>query len=250
MTVTAVDRHIDCAGVFNLRDLGGYPTTDGRSTRWRTLFRADGLHRVVATHRGVQGLAWRTVLDLRTLAERDAGSFACDGVDAIHLPVLRNTWDVDGLGGDIEDPTRFLTDRYLDMADSGAAAIAAVFDVLASPTRLPAVFHCAAGKDRTGVVAALVLAALGVDDDHIAADYHLSALAMDRLADWITTSRPETAEDMARQPQGFLACPPEAITLFLDELRTRHGAVEGYLRAIGVTTDTLVAVRHTLVESR
>lgn len=249
MTIAAVDRHISCDGVFNLRDLGGYTTADGRCVRWRTVFRADGLHRLPAgTEPRVVELGWRTVLDLRTVTEVEAGRFACDDLHAVHLPILRDTWDAERLTEEIDDAAEFLADRYLEMADSGAAAIAAAFELLASPARLPAVFHCSAGKDRTGVLAALVLAALGVDDDQIAADYHLSALAMDRLVDWITTTRPEVAEHMARQPPVFLACPPDAIRRFLVGLRHRHGSTYGYLDAIGVSAVTVAALRAALLE--
>jgi protein-tyrosine phosphatase len=136
------------------------------------------------------------------------------------------------------------------MSESGAPAIASVFALLARSVRLPAVFHCSAGKDRTGVVAALVLAALGVDDDQIAGDYHLSAPAMDRLVAWITAHRPEVAEHMARQPRALLECPQDAILVFLHRLRRRHGGVESYLADIGVDRATLDDLRATLLEDR
>jgi protein-tyrosine phosphatase len=87
------DRHVHCDGVFNLRDLGGYRAGGGRRTRWRTLFRADGLHRAPPSEAALRALGWRTVIDLRTIAERDAGAYSCEGVDVVHLPVLRQTWD-------------------------------------------------------------------------------------------------------------------------------------------------------------
>ena len=239
VTVT-VSRHIDCDGAFNLRDLGGYRTTDGRTVRWRTLFRADGLHRVtgpaIAT---IRELRCRTVLDLRTSIEVDAGQYRADGVDVVHLPLLRETWDEGALRSDADDPVAFLADRYLEMAETGPPAIAAAFELIASSRRLPLAFHCSAGKDRTGVLAALVLSALGVDDDQIASDYALSAMAMDRLVAWIGLHRPEAAEHMARQPSAFLACPPAAILRFLDGLRERHGGVRLYLGDIGVDRATV-----------
>lgn len=248
MSLTSIDRHIDCDGVFNLRDLGGYPTSDGRRVRWRTVFRADGLHRATNAELPAAALGWRTVIDLRTHAEHEAGRYAGAAVHPVHLPMLQDIWDATSFDVDLDDVIVFLTDRYLEMAVTGAAAIGTAFELLASPERLPAVFHCSAGKDRTGVLAALVLTTLGVDDDHIAADYHLSAAAMDRLVDWITANRPEVAEHMARQPQAFLACPPEAIAGFLDALRARHGSTDGYLASIGVTSATLDALRAVLLE--
>ena len=248
MTLT-ITRHIDCDGAFNLRDLGGYEGDGGRTVRWRTLFRADGLHRITGESLAtVRSLRCRTVLDLRTPLEVDAGQYSCVGVDVLHLPVLRTTWDRDELRGSQGDPVEFLAARYLEMAEQGTAAIATAFEVLASSSRLPAAFHCSAGKDRTGVLAALVLAALGVNDEQIAEDYALSARAMDRLVEWIRSHRPEVAEAMASQPAAFLACPPEAIVRFLGELRARHGGVRLYLGDIGVTRATIEAVRDNLLE--
>jgi hypothetical protein len=112
------------------------------------------------------------------------------------------------------------------------------------------VFHCSAVKDRTGVLAALILAALGVDDDQIAADYHLSSRAMDRLVDWITATRPEIAEHMARQPGAFLSCPPDAIVGLLRSLRRQHGSVDCYLADVGVPAATLDALRDALLEDQ
>ena len=247
MTTPVLERHIPCDGVFNLRDLGGYPAANGRRTRWRTLFRADGLHRSTPGDEATMRLGWRTVLDLRTLAERDLGAFAGDGIDVLHLPVLRETWDALQQDGS-DDAIAFLTARYLDMAEQGAGAIATAFEVLASPTRLPAVFHCSAGKDRTGVVAALVLATIGVHDDDIAVDYALSERAMAQLVAWLTARRPDLTDHMAQQPAALLACPPGAIRGFLASLRDRYGSTDGYLAAIGVNADTRTLVRETLLE--
>lgn len=250
MTGTTITRHVECRGVFNLRDLGGYETADGRLLRWRTLFRADGLHRVpLEARNALHDLRWRTVLDLRTLAELESGRYSCDGIDVIHLPVLRETWDAAELSRELDAPAPFLIGRYLAMADIGAPAIAAAFDVLASPARLPAVFHCSAGKDRTGILAALVLATLGVSDDLIADDYNLSAAGMARLVEWVATDQPERAAEMASQPPAFLACPPEAILGFLDALRSRHGSIDGYLASIGISAVTLVLLRDALLEA-
>lgn len=233
MPVLSRARHIGCDGAFNIRDLGGYDTADGRSVRWQMLYRADGLHRIPAeATSSLDRLGWRTVLDLRTAGEVDAGAFGPEGPEVIHLPILRATWGVPE-DTDIE-PVSFLSTHYLQMLDEGAVAIAAAFAILASPARLPAVFHCSAGKDRTGVLAALVLSALGVPDEVVAADYHLSAAAVEQLVAWLVATRPDLSEEMARQPKAFLSCPPEAMRGFLDALRLRHGSVEGYLAGIGV----------------
>ena len=248
--MTAIEplRHISADPAFNLRDLGGYATASGQTTRWRALFRADGLHRVtpdVATF--VEELGLRTVIDLRTAAELEWGTFGHSAVQWIHLPVLRETWEGSSFD-DEPDPADFLAARYLEMLEEGAPALASALQLLASTEVLPAVFHCSAGKDRTGVLAALVLALLGVSDEDIAADYHLSEPAMDRMVEWLRVHRPEAIDHMAQQPAAFLACPPEAMLRFLDAMRDRHGSTQAYLREIGVGEDVGATLRDRLLD--
>ena len=95
--------------------------------------------------------------------------------------------------------------------------------LLADPDRVPAVFHCAAGKDRTGVLAALVLSLLGVDDTVIATDYGLSRLGMEKMVEYIRVTYPDRFDTMADQPAAFLGAPEAAMALFLDDLRAAHG---------------------------
>lgn len=246
-TATLGTRHIEATGAFNIRDLGGYRGSGGRTVRWTRLYRADGLHRVPVEGRAaVAELGWRTVLDLRTHAELEAGAFTHEGVQVVHLPVLRETWRTDGLEPDV-DPVEYLLARYVEMLDEGAAAFRRSVELFAGADCLPAVFHCSAGKDRTGVLAALVLSVLGVSDDDIASDYALTAQAMDRLVDWIGQTRPDVADAMAAQPRALLSCPAEAMYETLAHLRWTHGGAEAYLRAAGVSAASLEALRHQLL---
>lgn len=247
MPVAARRRHLECDGAFNLRDLGGYATSDGRRVRSGVVFRADGLHRIPPGQVHALGhLGWRTVIDLRTTAEVAAGAFCADGIEVVNLPILRATWGVPEVS-DI-DPVAYLSTHYLQMLEEGAPAIAAAMAILGSPDRLPAVFHCSAGKDRTGVLAALVLSALGVPDDIVAADYHLSAAAVDRLVAWLTVTKPDLSEEMSRQPRALLSCPPEAMHTFLHAMRERHGSVDGYLTGIGVHANDLQRLHAVLLD--
>lgn len=241
-------RHIRCDGAFNIRDLGGYATVDGGTTVWGSLYRADGLHRItVAAGEGLLDLGWRTVLDLRTVAEVEAGAYRHAGADVIHLPVLREVWDAELIAAEHE-AVDFLVERYVEMLDEGATAIATAIEILAVPDRRPAVFHCSAGKDRTGVLAALVLSLIGVPDDVIAQDYALSALAMDKLVGWYRENHPELVDHMVRQPTQMLDCPAEAMLVFLERLRAEHGSVTGYLLAAGTARIAMDELRTALVE--
>lgn len=264
MTVRAdpPSRHVRMDALFNVRDLGGYRTADGRSTRWQTLYRADGINRAGdADLERLLGLGLRTVIDLRTPAEVDErGRFPFERSAAVsvtsssepmsyhHLPVIRDTWAAWETDQDV-DPVEFLVLRYLEMLDEGAPALAAALGVLADASNLPAVFHCAAGKDRTGVLAAIVLSLVGVDDGDIAHDYGLSAAAMEALVDWVGANVPEALDTMTDQPAAFLAAPPAAMLELLAEVRARHGSMERYVAAIGVDEASIVGLRVNLLRA-
>lgn len=236
-------RHVECDGAFNIRDLGGYPTMNGTTTRWQTIYRADGLHRVdQARARQLSELGWQTVLDLRTFDEVNLGVYRCDGVEVVHLPVLQEIWNVDLIDVTI-DPVAFLVDRYLEMLVVGGGAFSAAIEILAAPGRRPAVFHCSAGKDRTGVLAAMVLAVAGVPNELIAVDYALTAAAMGRMLEWYRVNHPEVVDRMSQQPPALLACPAEAMLEFLTCVRDRHGSVERYLVDAGTSPSALEDLR-------
>jgi protein-tyrosine phosphatase len=236
---------------FNFRDVGGLPTVDGRHVRTGMVFRADGLNRLddgdVAA---LAPIGLRTVVDLRTIPERDDYGVAPDGLGAtvLHLPVIDVLWPHEG--ADEAHPVDYLVDRYLEMTTGvGATAIAGVLRLLgqADPEHCPAVFHCSAGKDRTGVVAAMLLSVLGVHDDLIAQDYHHTAEAMERLLEWVRRMHPDAVDSMADQPAVFLSCPPEAMSGFLGCVAEQHGSVLDYVRSIGVTDDEIASLRARLV---
>ena len=242
--VPDLDRHLVYDTVFNLRDLGGYVGVDGRTVRWRTLFRGDGVHRL--TPEVFAELGVRTVLDLRTEAEITERGRADGAHDWHHLPVLRTVWEPSWVTEELA-VERFLADRYLVMLEDGAESLGAAIHLLADPQRLPAVFHCAAGKDRTGVLAALVLSLLGVDDDDNAADYGLSRLGMDRMVEYVRVTYPDRFDTMAGQPAAFLGAPEAAMELVLADLRAAHGSVEGYAATVGVGEDVIGALRANLL---
>jgi protein-tyrosine phosphatase len=124
------------------------------------------------------------------------------------------------------------------MLAQGARRFAAVFRVLAGPDALPAVFHCAAGKDRTGLVAALLLGALGVEAHDIVADYALTQTTMGRF---IERARSEStgANLIDAAPRAFFAADPAAMARVLDDLAQSHGSVRAFVAAIGVERDVL-----------
>lgn len=232
--------------MFNFRDVGGYLGLDGRAVRWNRLYRSDSLHRLDETDReAFAALGLRTVIDLRRPREVSRDGRVPDFADLAyrHIHLEHRPWEEvpydERLG-----LARYLADRYLDLAETGAAGIATALGLIADTDAAPVVVHCVAGKDRTGVVCALALSLLGVPDVDIAADYALSSAASDRFAAWLRERRPNAAP----LPAHYLASPAEAMLLFLRELRERYGSAEAYALTAGLTADHVTALRTHLLE--
>ena len=243
-------RLVALEAVHNFRDLGGYATADGRSTLWRTLYRADGLYRLTPADVAVlEPLGLRTVIDLRSETELDErGRFPVDAHPVVfhHLPIVDATWaNLDR--PKYERDEDFLIWAYQEMLTVGAPRFAKAFEALAEPGALPAVFHCAAGKDRTGLLAALLLGSLGVSHDDIVADYVLTVEGMVRFREWAAREWPEWSERMKSMPPAFAAALPEAMRHIIDELCAEHGTIRSYVKSIGVRDDTLATLESVLL---
>ena len=244
------DRQMGFSGSFNFRDLGGYATTDGRTIKWRTLFRADAVHRLPDEELDrLADVGLRTVIDLRTVPEVESGHLhdPSRNITHVHLDVLGEVWKPKDLDPGA-DARVVLGDLYVHMLDIGAPALSGAFRTLAEADNLPAVFHCAAGKDRTGVLAAMVLSAIGVSDHVIIADYAISGRNMDQLLVRLQEERPEALTAMNEQPSAYLAAPPEAMARLLEHVNTEYGSMTGYVRSIGVDTDAIEALASSLLE--
>jgi len=244
-------RDIALADTFNLRDLGGYPTTDGRRVRWRRLFRGAGLQRLAgADVEVVRALGLVTAIDLRTAGELEArGRYPSEllPVTFHHLPMITAIWDLTDLDPH-EAPERYLVARYREMLVDGSATIAETVRILSRPDNLPAVFYCAAGKDRTGVLAALVLDVLGVEGDSIVADYHLSKERVERIRARALGGLGDLPSAMLDQPPAFMQAPARAMELLLVSIREDHGSTAAYLDDIGVSRKTIAALADNLLE--
>lgn len=239
-------RSYDHPNLFNFRDLGGYPGRDGRTVRWRRLFRSDSLSRIdPADAASFTALGVRTVIDLRRAREiaRDGRVPQFDGLRYHHLHPEHAEWE-EATDHDEPSDARWLANRYLDIAYGGSAAVVAAVAVIAEADNAPVVVHCVAGKDRTGVVAAVTLAALGVAEQDIAEDYALTAAATDRAMDHLLRVNPS----LASMPARYLVSPAEAMLHFLRDLDRRHGSVRGYLLEMGLSEAHLESLEAHLLE--
>jgi protein-tyrosine phosphatase len=218
---------------FNLRDLGGTPTGDGRIVAPGRLYRGASLHRLEVDHLdAVAPFGIRTAIDLRSTKEVGRGTFAGSAAPIRHLPIFEVG---PTFSEPIEDIARTLADAYLWMLGEGGASIRTALDVLGDPRDLPAVIYCAAGKDRTGVVVAIVLSLLGVEREAIAADYARSDEPAAALRAWHLDNG--TSPDQLAAA-GIFRAPTTAMDLFLDSVDAEFGSLDGCLESIGVDIAT------------
>lgn len=268
----AGERHIPFERAFNFRDLGGYRARDGRTVRSHRLFRAAALHRMTDAdaERARRELGIVTVIDLRGDEEieqaQGLGPLASAVATRHHLPML-NPELMTVLRG-MEEVIS--TDGYLAFLDHTGDQIATAIDLLARDETYPAVFHCATGKDRTGLIAAFVLDVLGIAHATIIEDYADSAPHVAQQWDFLRQagllegSGGSIRQRIQRLPVHLLrragllkgyapnapqsAVVPAAMRGTLDALRARHGSIRGYLATLGVQESTLDRLSALLLE--
>ncbi len=169
-------RFLPLAGARNVRDLGGYPAADGRRVKWGRLFRGGDLNELTGPDLDLlSGLSIKTFIDFRRRSEilvapdRRPSSVRRE----ITLPIDPGDFSVMTAGPD-RPGGRLMEDLNRLLARDFQEPFGRFLALLARPENQPALFHCAAGKDRTGFAAMLILAALGVERENLAADYLLS----------------------------------------------------------------------------
>jgi protein-tyrosine phosphatase len=246
--VESRERLISLVGSYNFRDLGGYAGHDGRPLKWGRLFRADTLHELTGSDVEVlRGLGLTTVIDLRTPAELDKtgrGLLANEPVSFWHLSVI-------GQGGNESSaapaaPGEELTERYLWYLETSTALVEAV-KVVADAENLPLVFHCAAGKDRTGVLAALILDLLGVEPSVIVADYLITAGRMELIMGRFSGDADLEAR-MAKVPAYHFSVEAHTMEHFVAELYARYGGARRWATAAGIDEESLDSMVDQLLE--
>ncbi|MEU4212385.1 tyrosine-protein phosphatase [Streptomyces sp. NPDC026206] len=239
-------RHIAFERLHNFRDLGGYRTADGRTVRWGRLFRSDSLGKLQGQDRDrFLALGIRTVIDLRYPweIERSGRVPHHQGLAYHNLSTEHRPYDQAGLDPDVE-PARFLADKYSEVAHDGVKELRRALEIIAEDTA-PLVFHCHSGKDRTGLLAMLVLALIGVHQDDIVADFTLTGLATERLvAEWHADH-----PDLTLKWPAYGRAPAGIMRLFLADVITRYGSVHGYAaERLGVDDDLVAALRRQLLQ--
>jgi protein-tyrosine phosphatase len=235
-------RWVDLEGAFNFRDVGGYVTADGARVRWGQVFRSDALHHLwPADVQAVRALGVDRVIDLRSPEEISTvgrGALGDTGIEYVTASVIPMAAG-EAVGAPSGDD---IAERYLWYLDVGADALVDAFGVLAEADRGAVVFHCAAGKDRTGVVAAMLLAVLGVGEDDIVADYALTNRALPAILARLAAD-PVHAEGIAQMPANRRVVQPETMRRFLQLLGAEHGGARAWLDRAGLDPASVDALR-------
>ncbi|CAN7760167.1 tyrosine-protein phosphatase [Paenibacillus sp. LjRoot153] len=235
-------RVLQVEGAYNLRDLGGYKTKDGRMTRWGVLFRADGLHKLSKVsqqdlvRRGV-----RTIIDLRNAHEleekknvfADSEQVSYHNVSLIN-PATSSLAQIQNLG-----------DLYINLLETSQTQLLRVFSLLAEGSIHGSLFHCAAGKDRTGVVSALLLYLINVPHETILEDYLLTNACITPIMDELRKGKPANVPDETYE--SFLGCDPVYMIDLLSHLELRYGNAERYLSTIGLSEQQIQVLKEQLI---
>jgi protein-tyrosine phosphatase len=240
-------RLLPLEGTYNVRDVGGYATADGGTIRWRTLLRGDSLHRLTAEGQALlitEGL--RTVIDLRRASELAEAPNVFVSSSQIRY---RNIALIDGAPAPAVEETRprSLGGIYERILETAHPQLRAIMEILGAPGAFPVLVHCTAGKDRTGIIIALLLGLAEVSTETIAADYALSeAYLGNGFVEEMRARIVATGGDWSTYEQ--LMVSPHALMLTtMAVLIERYGSVAAYLRAIGVPGSQIETVRAALI---
>jgi protein-tyrosine phosphatase len=264
-------RWIELDGAVNVRDVGGLPTVDGRTTKPGVLLRADNLQDLSEADvaRLVDELGVRTVVDLRSTGEvhlAGPGPLKGAGVQHHHLSLIPE-WDGEPDAAEVEraldttvqekalpalparprqkDPTD-LGDHYVGYVRDAGPAVGTALRVLADPDSGTALVHCAAGKDRTGVIVALALSLVGVTREAVVADYVRSAERADKI---LARLKATTAYGPGLAEVSVADITPVASSMeaFLDEVDREYGGPHGLAMSVGVDEETIARLGVRLV---
>jgi protein-tyrosine phosphatase len=221
-------RHLNLQGASNFRDLGGYPTADGRLTRWRMIFRSNHLGQLSESDVAiVRDLGVKSAFDFRGVEERAGGVCGMAGITVHSLPIeptvvaaLRERL----AQGTLTAPAALdiMRESYRNYVRHNTHSFRALFAHLLED-HAPLVIHCTAGKDRTGFASALILHALGVADEVIAEDYLLTNRYYRRDTSPASDLPDDVRDAIGSVEASYLAAGFEAV-------RAEYGDLEAYLR--------------------
>lgn len=230
-------------GAFNWRDLGGITTVDGYEVKSGKLFRADALHKLTDSDLALLAdLRMNTIVDLRSTPELNRTGIARlveQGALHMQIPVME---DVSG-----DAMPHDLGDMYMHMVNVGTERFVEVLEYLSSIENMPGVFHCTAGKDRTGITAAFIYSILNVDREAIIADYVLTDAAVPKIMERIQAEQPELLARAEGKPMRRSGATDEILRSFLNSMDEDFGGPVEWLRKNGLSDNAMESLRKELL---
>jgi protein-tyrosine phosphatase len=258
MTDLELERVVPLTGGHNFRDLGGYPTKDGRSVARGLVYRSGTMAELSdEDHAMLDAIGLKVICDFRSSQERDRRPSRLPAMASYEIWARdhqTSTGDVtialQRPGATADTARAYILEAYRDLAYEQAPSYRELFLRIAQGP-LPLVFHCAAGKDRTGIAAALLLDLLGVAHDIIAQDYALTDRFFARGCELVAKD-PFGAKLKGIDPavwEPIMRADPSYLAAMFDAVEQRHGSAQGFLREeLGLGDDILEAIRARLLE--
>lgn len=234
-------RIVQFSEVLNFRDLGGYQTYDSRVTRWGTIYRSDTLQRLTESDLELfRELQISVIVDLRSPSEvrrLGRGLLESEPIRFINASVLPSE-EVRERPDDLLFDDDYLASRYLHYLDVGSESFVRAIQAMSVCESYPMVFNCYLGKDRTGVLAALLLGCLNVNRTEIIDDYALSASRVPALLDKLR-QEPVTRKAFDRSNPLLFTAHKSTMSRFLDGLDERYGGARKWAISVGVSPTQL-----------
>ena len=247
--IVAAERRLKMDGPDNFRDLGGYPTADGSHTRWGHAFRSDRLDELSANDQAlIESLGVSTVFDLRSNGEvRASPDRLPSGIKYVHLPMSSDVAQqrsmlariIDGTLAKFDDDD--MSAGYLGMLDGFGEYFVEVINEIAEGRRI--LFHCTAGKDRTGVMAMVLLGLAGVTEPYLLDDYEISQHYRQHNSDSSFQDQIRAAGFNPDDFETMWQSPRAVMRQTLEGLRQRWGDHASFLNSIGASDEMVTAAR-------
>lgn len=259
MSVQVAQRMLPTEGIVNFRDLGGYPTKDGRYTCWGRLFRS-GAHDGVTENdiSLLKQLHIKTVVDYRSVDEKGkCPDIKIEGIHYLELPVfadagVTDVLNLDGIQSAADAKAMFQEMNRTLVHDAQAHRVyAAMLRTCLNPEQVPMVQHCTAGKDRVGVGVATILLLLGVPEDIVLDDYLLSNTSRVSIQKLEHVSGNATNSTQQEIFSALTMVQTEYLCAFMEEMKAVYGTIENYaIDALGITTKEITQLREIYLTNR
>jgi protein-tyrosine phosphatase len=242
------DWHVEVDGCVNFRDAGGWRTVDGGEVRRGRLYRSDDPIRITPDGRRAVGrLGLAMVVDLRQQTQFSRTPGFVERARTSHLPLVDQV--VDHADPPPLDTARDMANLYAGMLDESRHQVGRVLDVVADHVASgPVLVHCAFGKDRAGLITAIIHAAIGVRPDDIVADYMRSDAPARRRRSAMIEQPLEDDPPVARLPEALFRAPAETMELVLARAVEQHGSLDGWVATFPTSPSTVDRLRAHLID--